>query len=250
MTVHENPPMGDLWAKEYDSTYPPLDAHEPMINYLAGVLPKNGLSLEIGIGTGRIAFPLIDRGFNIAGLDVSAEMIDVLTAKDPDGRLAAAHCASMTDFDLGEDRFDAVFAVFNTVNLALDPRDQAAAFRRAAHHLQPGGTLVVEILNPAQTTLGYNFGRTWQVQEVSNDEVTVITGRLNLTQQTIALKHVLMGPGGIKILPADVRFIWPNEAVLLIENTGLNVDHIYGDWDRSSLTDRSPRLLIEATKPQ
>ena len=47
---------------------------EPVVEVLAE-LAGDGRALELGIGTGRIALPLAQRGVHVAGIDMSAAMV-------------------------------------------------------------------------------------------------------------------------------------------------------------------------------
>lgn len=240
--------MGRAWAEVYDQTYPALPPDDPMLDFLGRVLPKDGEILEVGVGTGRVAFPLADAGYRIAGLDASKEMLDILASKDTSSKITGKHLASMTDFDLGVKRFTGIFSVFNTINFVLSEEEQIATFDRCARHLEPDGVLAVEVVNPAQATLGYSFGRSWQPQELNDEEVTVIAGRHDATGQVIRLKHLLLTGSGTQILPADLRYLWPAELRHIIRYVGLELTGMWGDWDQSPLTDRSPRLVLVAHK--
>jgi ubiquinone/menaquinone biosynthesis C-methylase UbiE len=59
----------------YDTTREPIDA--VTLDRLAAELRARGVRtvLEVGVGTGRVAAPLADRGFEVAGLDVSRRML-------------------------------------------------------------------------------------------------------------------------------------------------------------------------------
>ena len=52
-----------------------------LVPLLVEQLPANELCLEIGIGTGRIALPLVEAGVRVVGVDISAEMLRKLVAK-------------------------------------------------------------------------------------------------------------------------------------------------------------------------
>jgi predicted TPR repeat methyltransferase len=60
---------------------------EPVVDFLAA-LAGDGAALELGIGTGRIALPLMQRGVRVHGIDLSAAMIARLRAKPAPRRLA------------------------------------------------------------------------------------------------------------------------------------------------------------------
>jgi len=65
----------------YDETREPLDPHT--IDGLSRALRRAGTSslLEVGVGTGRVAGPLTERGFDVTGLDASIGMLSKARAK-------------------------------------------------------------------------------------------------------------------------------------------------------------------------
>src|SRR4051794_39543360 len=54
--------------------------------------------LELGVGTGRLAVPLAEQGFDVTGVDASAAMLAALAAKPGGSRVTAVH-ADMVDLD-------------------------------------------------------------------------------------------------------------------------------------------------------
>jgi ubiquinone/menaquinone biosynthesis C-methylase UbiE len=110
-------------------------------------IARGGNVVEIGIGTGRIALPLIEQGVNVAGVDISANMVDLLREKyqtlrvaETRGTLGALEVAlaDMTALPFADGRFDASVAVHA---LHLVPE-----WRRALDELQrvvkPDGVLL------------------------------------------------------------------------------------------------------------
>ncbi len=75
--------FGEEIAARYDD---PSDemfqaaAIEPVVDFLAA-LADDGAALELGIGTGRIALPLAQRGVEVHGIDLSSAMVARLRAK-------------------------------------------------------------------------------------------------------------------------------------------------------------------------
>jgi 2-polyprenyl-3-methyl-5-hydroxy-6-metoxy-1,4-benzoquinol methylase len=53
---------------------------DPVVDFLAE-LASDGSALELGIGTGRIALPLAQRGIRVHGIDLSEAMVARLRAK-------------------------------------------------------------------------------------------------------------------------------------------------------------------------
>lgn len=72
----------DRAAPFYDRTRGlPAEAAAQVTDLLAGELAGRGICLEIGVGTGRIAWPLHQAGVSIVGVDLSRPMMRVLVDK-------------------------------------------------------------------------------------------------------------------------------------------------------------------------
>ena len=64
---------GDQWAPVYDDVHGQLDPTAAVERLAA--LAEGGRVLELGIGTGRIALPLVARGLEVHGIDASEAMV-------------------------------------------------------------------------------------------------------------------------------------------------------------------------------
>jgi ubiquinone/menaquinone biosynthesis C-methylase UbiE len=71
---------GELLADEYDAIYGDVFDTDGAVDRLAG-LAGGGRVLEFGVGTGRIALPLTERGLDVWGIDGSPEMLKLLKEK-------------------------------------------------------------------------------------------------------------------------------------------------------------------------
>ena len=74
----------DRVADRYDATR--VHPAEASAEIAAGLMRVGGLQsgaevLEIGIGTGRIALPLLASGVNVTGIDIAPRMLEQLEAK-------------------------------------------------------------------------------------------------------------------------------------------------------------------------
>ncbi|MFI7336334.1 class I SAM-dependent methyltransferase [Streptomyces sp. NPDC050085] len=110
--------------------------------FCAALLPAGARVLDAGCGTGRVAIRLAELGYDCAGIDLDASMLDVARARAPrlpwiQVDLAAfdpAACGLAADFDL-------VVAAGNVLPL-LAPGTEAEVVARLAAALRPGGLLV------------------------------------------------------------------------------------------------------------
>ena len=81
----------DRAAEYYDQTRGlPDRLMAELMPRLVAALPRHGTCLEIGIGTGRIAVPLMQRGVDVVGVDISMEMLRRLRAKQAAASIALA----------------------------------------------------------------------------------------------------------------------------------------------------------------
>ncbi|HEX4654342.1 MAG TPA: class I SAM-dependent methyltransferase [Mycobacteriales bacterium] len=131
----------DRAAGYYDATRTlPADRAHDLADLLAAELAGTDRALEIGVGTGRIALPLHQRGVGLIGVDLSAPMlrrlIDNAGGKPPFPVLVA----DATRLPFADASYDAVLAshVFHLI-----PAWQAAA-DEAMRVLRPGGRLLVD----------------------------------------------------------------------------------------------------------
>lgn len=116
--------------------------HAFVFEYGAGLVdllaPQAGeLILDLGCGSGELAWEISNRGAQVVGLDASADMLAKARQQFPalDFRLGDA-----ARFELPE-RFD---AIFSNATLHWVPA-AAAAIRQMYQHLKPGGRLVAEM---------------------------------------------------------------------------------------------------------
>ncbi len=113
----------DPIADRYDATryYPPDIADR----IATGLLRLGGLAmgahlLEIGIGTGRIALPLLAQGVDVTGVDISSRMLEHLQTKYTEGQTSdplrawgalAIIMGDITALPFADNAFDAAVAV-------------------------------------------------------------------------------------------------------------------------------------------
>jgi ubiquinone/menaquinone biosynthesis C-methylase UbiE len=129
----------DRAADYYDRTRAiPDSVMARLIPLLVAELPAGELCLEIGIGTGRIALPLIDAGVNIMGIDISQEMLHRLVAKARDGRPPVA-VADATNLPFESGTFGSGIAS-HVLHLIPGWRPAVAELMRV---IRPGGVLLV-----------------------------------------------------------------------------------------------------------
>jgi SAM-dependent methyltransferase len=120
--------------------------------YLDQASRSGGPVLDLGGGTGRVAWPLAEAGFEVTSLDLSAPMLARSEAKRALASPAArtrVHLvrADLRDFALPT-QFGLAIAPGRTFQLLLTPDDQRSLLATIRRHLRPGGLLVLHLFDP------------------------------------------------------------------------------------------------------
>ncbi|MEJ2706910.1 MAG: class I SAM-dependent methyltransferase [Anaerolineales bacterium] len=112
MDTYDDTTYGERIAQIYDELY--VEVEDAAIDLLQELV-NGGKALELGIGTGRVALPLFQRGVPVTGIDASQSMIARLRAK-PDGEALQVVHDSFAEIHIDE-KFDLIYVVFNTLNI-------------------------------------------------------------------------------------------------------------------------------------
>src|SRR6266699_4801239 len=131
--------FGERVAERYDESAADLfepAVVDPVVDFLAD-LAGHGGALELGIGTGRIALPLAQRGIRVHGIDLSEAMVARLRAKPGAEQIGV----TIGDFATTtvEGRFSVAYVVANTIMNLTTQDEQVACFQNASAHLEPNG---------------------------------------------------------------------------------------------------------------
>lgn len=159
----------DPIADRYDTTrYYPPDVSERIATGLMrlGSLSVGSHLLEIGIGTGRIALPLLAQGVDVTGVDISSRMVERLQAKytamqaaEPLRAWGALDVvmADMAVLPFSDSAFDAAVAV-HVFHLVSSWR---SALDEVVRVVKPGGAFLLG--QDVQTLESHNrIHDTWQ----------------------------------------------------------------------------------------
>jgi SAM-dependent methyltransferase len=205
----------------------------PVVDMLAA-FAGDGAALEFGIGTGRIALPLAERGVRVAGVDSSEAMLARLRAKPGADPIQAA----LGDFSNTrmEGEYAVVYLVFNTISNLVTQDAQVACFQNAADHLRTGGRFVIENNVPAlqrlpvgQTVIPFRA----DPEGFSYDVFDVVT-------QRFSSQHFYLVDGRLEAFPVEFRYAWPAELDLMARLAGMRLEDRWAGWRREPFAALSP----------
>lgn len=245
-------------ATQYDAIAELYDGYpgsylEDVLFYVEEAKRAGSPVLEIGVGTGRLAFCLAAVGLDVVGIDSSLPMLRVLerrreTVGGQPGRVEAM-AADMRRFALGR-RFPIAICAFRTFLYLLTRADQRRALRAIRRHLAPEGRLVMSFFVPPRDLLARGGAGPAEMarfpapdgggEVIAYDRAEVAVARQRLTSHITyewrdesdrpvrRLEHTMV-----------MRYLLPEEVPPLLESCGYRVVEAYGGFDRRPLDGRS-----------
>jgi len=114
--------------------------------------------MDVGCGAGPLTKALVEAGFDVTGVDNSAELLKLANANVP-----TAHFVYASVYDVQIRDYDAVIALGEPLTYHPDGVDAdnlvSGFFQRVAEALPPGGMLIFDVIGLGEPSLA---GRTWR----------------------------------------------------------------------------------------
>jgi len=215
---------------------------DPVVEVLVE-LAGSGRALELGIGTGRIALPLAQRGVSVHGIDLSKAMVARLRAK----RYGEDIGVTIGDFATTtvDGSFSLVYLVFNTIMNLTTQEAQVACFRNAEAHLELGGCFVIEVTIPDLRRLPP--GETFHVFNASENHWGI--DEYEVATQGLTSHHFETVDGTVERSSIPLRYAWPSELDLMAQLAGMRLRSRWGGWKREPFTSESTKHVSVWEKP-
>jgi SAM-dependent methyltransferase len=231
---------GDWAERTYEAMAPVYDdftAHHDYEGWLADLLvalQAHGLKgkrlLDVGCGTGKSFMPMLPRGWQVTGCDISAAMIE--RAREKAGEAARLEVADMLELPrFGE--FDLIWALDDAINYLLSPTELERALAGMRANLAAAGLLLFDV----NELLAYRtfFAETEVVERGSRRLVWKGLAAADVAPGSICESRleVLPGDGGEEAAAAPVlthrqRHFPEAEVLAALERAGLECLDVYG----------------------
>jgi len=256
--------MSPTLARLYDHVYG--DSQQPgAIFYLEEAVASGGPVLELGCGTGRVLIPIARAGIDIAGVDLSPEMLAVLReklAREPQevqDRVSVVE-GDIRSFDLDR-KFALIIIPFRPFQHIIEVKDQLSCLASARRHLEPGGRLIFDVFYPIIDRLAGPP----QVQEKEDLSWLKLDDGSELRRtekqpwkdylkqllgcQLIYYRRWPDGREERHVQAFPFRYFFPFEVEHLLARSGLRVLDLYADFKRTQFGEKYPCEMIFVATP-
>jgi SAM-dependent methyltransferase len=244
----EYDPLADL----YDLEYP---HHYDVPFWLALADREGGPIVEWGAGTGRIATPLTEAGFEVTAVELSERMVE--EGRKKSDKTGWVH-GDMRSVQLGR-RYRLAVCAFNSF-LCLPSADDALAFlSNAREHLEPGGLLGIEVSafspeelaeEPGGLELRHDFTR--ELLDGRLDRFSI--SRYDAASQLLRMRlfYELYGATGEleerRAHDLTIRVVGRAELELMLRLAGFEVEAVYGGFEGEPFAAGSDHLIVLARR--
>jgi SAM-dependent methyltransferase len=236
----------DSIARYYDLEH--SDARSDIDFYLRLLDP--GPVLEIGVGTGRIALPLVEAGFEVWGVDASRAMLEHAASRLSGLDGIHLHLSELPQLRL-ERKFPTAIVPLNVLWHLPDYGAQLESLRAIRGHLEHEGLLVVDTSNPhTLADRGSNGEMRMRFSRMQGSRrVTCVSAAWDDgVSQTIRLELIYdaVDPGGSiarSHAALALRYVFRDQLEEMLGHAGFGVRHIYGSYDLDPYETDCPGLI-------
>ena len=124
------------WGADYRAEVAPI-----VDRLLLSRVPDGAAALDVCCGTGQFTETIRQRGYDVAGLDASGEMIRFARRNAPKVKFTVA---DVRDFSLTR-KFDAAYCVYESLNHVPDLKGLTMAFKCIRRHLKRGAPFLFDL---------------------------------------------------------------------------------------------------------
>lgn len=244
-------PYLSLEAELHDAFWDAEDAESEVLLMVKFLKKFPGPSLEVGSGSGRLMFPLVQMGLDIEGLELSPDMIELGKIREKQlGIHAVVHTGDMSTWDNGR-KFSALLAPAFTLQLAADPTATLHHWHRL---LENHGGLYLTVFTPYAELSGDLPENQWY----DDHRVTLPDGRSGLletrhrldhTKQLVERDHRYSLVDPLSAHPPlthqsqqTIRWFDHAEIISLLDSCGFQVNQFFVDFDPSRIVTDPDRV--------
>ena len=210
-----------------------------------------GLILDLACGTGRMTRELSSRGYDMIGVDGSADMLSEAYAAEGGGGILYLH-QDMRSFEL-YGTVGAVVCCLDSINYLLSPEDVKKTFSLVHNYLDPGGLFIFDVNSPYKFENIYS-DNAYVLESEEDDGSLIFCGWQNEYDRESGVCDFYLsvfredeeGRYTREDEHQRERCYTQKELLDLLEECGFEPLGVFGDFDFSDPVEKTERFYIAA----
>jgi len=161
--------------------YEPLAGETARADDYAPFLDRSGTpALELACGSGLPMLDLLERGYEVEGLDASNDMLELFRSRAAERGLAPIlHLAEMQSFRLPR-RYRSIFLAGASFTLLTTDEDAAGTLKGIYSHLESGGHVLIPLEVEDVDAIRAQLGRRREIMDPSGNRLSVVMLELDV----------------------------------------------------------------------
>ncbi len=224
---------------------------------------NGGIALDQACGTGRHVFPLIRRGLEVHGADISADALRFARKEAEKLKVdPTLYHQRMEECDIPHE-YGTIYVANGSFQIIVDRPKALSTLARFLHHLVPGGQLLIESYVPREATKGTTANDAghparWEPIPRCGAEGEIVTTlwseSVDLFEQTLLSKRRYDLYVNKKCVRSEthahaMRWYHHHELVMMLERAGFGDVRTYSDFGDQPATKDSKAVVYGARRP-
>ena len=214
--------------------------------YIQEAQAAKGLVVDAACGSGRLLLPMRSAGVDVYGFDNSDAMLRKL-----DLSLGEADRHRVRIIDLNQPDYTwlpepprLVICAFNSFLHLMSQEAQLAFLRKTYDALAPGGSLILDVINPFILDLDRSGRKSFEatvVDPATDEEISIWRWfEYDVVNQTAEYHREYRAKSGeTRNSTVDFRWVYPQEMKLLLSAAGFSQIQCFGGFNREALDGES-----------
>ena len=240
----------EWFGEDYLKVYLHRDEEEAkkQVDFIEKILPLKPLKriLDLGCGSGRHALELVQRGYSVTCLDLSAVLLSLAKKKGREENCCIRFVKADMRFIPFLNVFDAVLSFFTTFGYFKNDEENLQTLESIQEALKPEGYFFLDYLNKTHV-----IDNLVPFDSRRENGYEVIQERYyNREEERIEKKIILKENGEVREYFESVRLYTLEEMQCMLSKLELKLEQTFGDFHGNQFTTKSPRLILVGRREQ
>lgn len=228
--------------------------YEEWYKFIEVCVKEQGLAIqsvcELGCGTGQMTMLFAKSGCDVIGIDYSPEMLMVAQDRAFEEEVSILYLMQdMSEFEINRE-VDLICSCCDSINYLLEEDEVKSTFERVEKHLAPNGLFIFDMNTPYK----YKEVLGNQIFADQTDEAAYIWENFYDEEEEIneyEVSFFIKDEEGKyeRTVENHYQRAYSKEYIcLLLEEAGLEVIHMYDNYSRENVNDKTQRITYVARK--